>query len=332
MRLSQAGIPTILLVGNHDVSPAAGRAHTLQEFNTLAVPNIFVADRFGRLGPPELGIPVQVITVPWISRSSLMTREETAGKTLADILGEIEERVARAVDNLAAEADPTLPLILTAHASVEGAEYGSERSVMLGHELVLNRKLVHNNCFDYVALGHIHKHQALNRKNQHPPVVYSGSIERIDFGEARETKGYVLAEISRGKTEWEFVPLQTRRFIDLKVEVRTAEYFMEEVFSRLPDPDQVKEAICRLQLTYPEDLETFLDEKRIREHFTDVFSVQLLKHRLSGRRSRLGDTVAVEAMSPEDLLAAYWRSIEVSEDEIVNLQKLAKDILAAGED
>ena len=32
MRLSEAGIPTLLLIGNHDISPASGRAHTLQEF------------------------------------------------------------------------------------------------------------------------------------------------------------------------------------------------------------------------------------------------------------------------------------------------------------
>ena len=31
MRLSEEGIQTLMVVGNHDVSPAAGRAHTLQE-------------------------------------------------------------------------------------------------------------------------------------------------------------------------------------------------------------------------------------------------------------------------------------------------------------
>jgi exonuclease SbcD len=329
MRLSQAGIPTILLVGNHDVSPAAGRAHTLHEFVTLEVPHIFVADRFHLWGPEELGVAVQVITVPWVSRSSLMTREETAGRTLAEILADIEERVAIAIESLIAQADPALPLILTAHASVEGAEYGSERTVMLGHELVLNRQLVHDRRLDYVALGHIHKHQALHRKGQHPPVVYSGSIERIDFGEARETKGYVLAEVCKGETTWRFMPLQTRRFVDLRVEARAAETFMQDVLSQLPDPAQIAHAICRVQLTYPEELEPFLDEKRIREQFDGVFSVQFLKHRLSGRRSRLGDAVAVEAMSPEELLAVYWRSIDVPEDEIDGLQKVAREILHA---
>ena len=86
MRLSQAGIPTVLLVGNHDVSPAAGRAHTIQEFSTLEVPNIHVADRIMLLGLETLGADVQVIAVPWISRSGLMSREDTMGRDLDQIM------------------------------------------------------------------------------------------------------------------------------------------------------------------------------------------------------------------------------------------------------
>ena len=80
MRLSQAKIPTVLLVGNHDVSPAAGRAHTLHEFDTLAVPHIYVADKPRLLGPDKLGIPAQIITLPWLSRSQFMTRQDTEGQ------------------------------------------------------------------------------------------------------------------------------------------------------------------------------------------------------------------------------------------------------------
>ena len=72
MRLSQAGIPTILLVGNHDLSPSIGRAHAIQEFDTLQVPSVHVVSRPGLLGPDELGIPAQVIGLPWVSRSTLM--------------------------------------------------------------------------------------------------------------------------------------------------------------------------------------------------------------------------------------------------------------------
>lgn len=84
-----------------------------------------------------------------------------------------------------------------AHTSVQGATYGSERMVMLGQELVLTPGLLRDKRLDYVALGHIHQHQSLNGTD-HPPIVYPGSIERIDFGEAREAKGFVLAEVQQG--------------------------------------------------------------------------------------------------------------------------------------
>ena len=81
------------------------------------------------------------------------------------------------------------PLVLTAHASVQGAVYGGERTVMLGRELVLPGSLVKDPRLDYVALGHIHKPQNLN-ENAHPPVIYPGSIERVDFGEVEDDKLY----------------------------------------------------------------------------------------------------------------------------------------------
>src|SRR5574338_255724 len=51
MRLSRAGIPTLLLVGNHDISPALGRANAMETFDTLEVPHVRVLDRPVLLGP-----------------------------------------------------------------------------------------------------------------------------------------------------------------------------------------------------------------------------------------------------------------------------------------
>ncbi len=104
----------------------------------------------------------------------------------------IEERLTAIVKNSLDEADPNLPVVLTAHASVQGAIYGGERTVMLGSDLVLPGSLVRDPRLDYVALGHIHKSQNLN-ENAHPPVIYPGSIERVDFGEAADDKFFVIA-------------------------------------------------------------------------------------------------------------------------------------------
>ncbi|MFQ5421142.1 MAG: exonuclease SbcCD subunit D, partial [Anaerolineae bacterium] len=284
-------------------------------------------DRIRRYEPDELGVPLQIITVPWVSRSRLLTREETAGLPLADVLTLIEDQIQQKVQQLIETADPHIPLILTAHASVQGAKFGSERQVMLGHELVLSGSLVNNRKLDYVALGHIHKHQTLHAKGSHPPIVYPGSIERIDFGEAKEKKGFVLAEVNKGETTWEFVPLNTRRFLDFPIETRDADTFMDDVMSRLPEADHVADAVCRVQLHYPRDWEPLVDEKAITDHFKDAFSLQILKHREIEKRSRLGDTLAVETLTPEELLAKYWDTLGLDGDEAEAMQSLAKEVL-----
>lgn len=329
MRLSRAGIPTIMLIGNHDLAPAHYRAHTLQEFVTFEVPGVFVADRIGLWRPEDLGVPVQVLAIPWITRSRYLARHDTAGKSSEEIRDSIATLIG---DNIAhildEQVDPSLPLILTAHASVVGATYGSERRVMLGEELTLNRSLVTDKRFDYVALGHIHKHQVLNEK---PPVVYSGSIERIDFGEAREEKGYVLAEVGRGRTEWRFVPLKTRHHIDIPVEPRDADTFMDEILKRLPTQDELSGAICRVQITYPADFDPLLSEQTIREHFADAFDLRIVRHRLTSRRSRVLPE-AIESLGPYELLNLYWSTKETDTDEITALMDLARTVLPVAVD
>ena len=326
MRLSQAGIPTVLLVGNHDVSPASGRAHTLHEFDTLSVPHIHVADRIRLLGPAELGVPIQIVTVPWVSRNALMAREEMSHQDIQTVLDALEGRVGELLTRLIESADPNLPLIVTAHASVQGAKYGSERMVMLGQELVLSPALLRTKGVDYVALGHIHQHQNLNGK-EHPPMIYPGSIERIDFGEAHEEKGFVLAEVSQGHTAWEFVRLKTRRFLDFKVEPQSAEAFMTDIWASLPAAEKTAEAICRLQLTYPRDWESLLDETALQTHFAGALSFQIQKHRLAEKRARLGDAAAVESLSPLELLNLYWQSVGMEREDAAALQALATAIL-----
>ena len=327
MRLSEAGIPTLLLVGNHDVSPATGRAHTLQEFKTLEVPHIHVADTIRLFTAEELGAPIQIITVPWVSYSRMAALDIATDLSRESVFEQAETLVGELVNKAIEAADPDLPLILTAHASVQGAVFGSERAVMLGNELVLGGSIVGDKRLDYVALGHIHKHQSLSAKGTHPPVIYPGSIERIDFGEAKEHKGFVVAEISKGHTDWDFVGLKTRRFLDMKIDTPDADRFMADIMNQLPAPEKLVGAVCRVQLTYPRDWESLLDEKAIQDHFSEALSVQIQKHRQLEKRTRLGDTLAVESMTPEELLGTYWQTIGLDPDEAEIMQALAADTL-----
>ncbi len=332
-RLSQAKIPTILLVGNHDVSPSIGRAHAIQEFDTLNVPYIHVIAKPGLLSADELGLPAQVIGLPWVSRSGLMAALETDG---ADVYAEIESRLSELMSRLVEKADPSLPLILTAHASVQGATYGAERMVMLGADLVLPGSLVKDPRLDYVALGHIHKPQNLNGPDprnpnleyQHPPVIYPGSIERIDFGEANDEKFFIIAEVQKGKTNIQWRKLEgVRAFIEAWANLESPENVTAQLKNALPKPEKMKDAIVKLMVDYPRDYEKLIDEAELRRYAAETFEFHLIKRPKMEARIRLPNNENIASLTPLELLDRYWKASHIEAADIQSLNALAAQIL-----
>ncbi|NPV75679.1 MAG: exonuclease SbcCD subunit D [Anaerolineae bacterium] len=329
MRLSEAGIRTLLLVGNHDISPAVGRATALQEYDTLQVPHVRLISQPRLLKPVDLEeLPLQVMALPWISRSSLMGMLELSGKAPAAIFGALEARLSELVDTWMKDVTQSLPLVLAAHASVQGAVYGGERSVMLGGDLVLPLGLVTDARFDYVALGHIHKAQDVNKDHQ-PPVVYPGSIERVDFGEAADDKYFVIAHIEKGQpTRVEWRKLNGRRFIDRFVRIATGDHFMQQVLSALPSQDEMSGAFVRLIIEYPRHLDSHLDETALRRYADAALEFHLVRRPQMEARLRLPNDQTINSLTPFELLELYWKTMKINPKEAETLQKLAIEILS----
>src|SRR5207302_729550 len=72
-RLADAGIETILLAGNHDLPNAASRASATEIFGVLGLPNVRVSRRVETLRLDTRHGPLQVVTLPWVTRSALLT-------------------------------------------------------------------------------------------------------------------------------------------------------------------------------------------------------------------------------------------------------------------
>lgn len=338
MRLSQAKIPTILLVGNHDISPAAGRATTLQEFSTLMVPNVHLVTKPEFISSQQLkNLPIQIVAIPWITRSGFLTAHQDELKNLDEIDMNIEAITSKIVDHLIEKIDPEIPTILTAHASVQGAVYGAERSIMLGHDIVLPISLVKRPEFDYVALGHIHKAQNLN-EDAHPPVIYSGSIERVDFGEAADEKMFVIAEVDKGKTNISWRLLEGRPFIDRRLDLRditsdnnqnlpTPVCIINYLERTLMDSAEVEDAVVRITLTYPKDWENLIDDQWFQKRFESALDFYLIRKPIFSTRLRLGEDESISNLPHEKLLKLYWESQKISPEEIETLQIIAKEII-----
>ena len=332
MRLSKAGIPSLLLLGNHDISPALGRASALEAFNTLEVPLVRVLDKSQLLKPGDLwNLPLQVISLPWLTRSGYLQQlgvdtDESDGQraSLTILLNE-------SVESWLEEAGQDLPIVLMAHCSVAGAVYGNERSVMLGSDLLFPPSLMRNPHLDYVALGHIHKHQNLNQ-GQHPPVIYPGSIERVDFSEAQDDKFFVIAEVDRGHTEFEWHQLtDIRPFIDRKLRLTSQEHLNKQLRDALPPQEQLEGAIVRLVLEYPRDWEAIIDDSSLRKYAAAAFEFHLVKRPQIEGRTRLPQDQTAGGMTHLELLDLYWNNSDTPTDEMEALNNLARQIIKDAE-
>lgn len=323
-RLSLAGVPTVLVAGNHDVPNTVGRAHTLEIFDTLEIDGIYVARSPALFDIETPSGPVQVGVLPWIVRSGLLAQEAYKNKSLQEataILLEHVETILNGGDGLVAHLKPDVPHVLVAHGTVQGAVYGSERSVMLGNDIVLPLHLLKNPAWDYVALGHIHKHQALEG-DRYPPVVYSGSVERIDFGEEKEDKGFVIAQVDRGGCTWEFVRLDTRPFVTVRVQADgddpTAQ-IVEQI-----EQSSIRDAVVRVLVQTTVERNPLIDEKAILKALSSTFHVASIVRSVSRlERMRLGGQESMAGLTPMDVLMRYLQVKQVSEERIMRLMQFA---------
>lgn len=320
--------PIVLLVGNHDLPPTILKASSIEIYDTLAVPNVWVASEYeGKVIETRRG-PVYVGAAPYPIRSRLLEQAHTAGMTIAQIDELLQEQMGRILDSLAQEADQhDMPRILTGHFTVSGAVVGSERGIMLGRDVAVSKSSIADDRWDYVALGHIHKHQNLTAgRIDAPPVVYSGSIERIDFGEEGDPKGFCWVNLARDETTWEFVRLSCREFVTLKLDVRKSLNPTQEVMMQI-ERHNLRDAVVRMLLSFSPESESRFNENPVREALKRAGIYQLAAIRKEVEqpmRARLG--ASPEGLTHLELLERYFISKSIDEERRRELLEAADGI------
>jgi len=329
-RLSTSGIPIFLLIGNHDLPNAIGKATTTEIFDTLTVKNVYVSNRPEVYRIPTASGIVQVVSLPWLRRNALLTKEDTKNLTFEQINQRLQEAMTEVIASKAEELDPELPAVLAAHVWVTGARVGSESSMTIGQEHALLVSNVAHTAFDYVALGHIHRHQVLN---DNPPVVYAGSLERLDFGEADDEKGFYLVEIEpdengKRRVSFDFHPLEGRRFVTVGVEIEpdALEPTASVLRAIAEQQNTTKDAIVRLQVSLPSELEGQLRDNDIRSALGEAHYFTIAKEIRRETRVRLGEGAA-EEITPAQALKAYLESKKVPAERAKGLQEYGERLI-----
>lgn len=302
-RLVERRVPVVILIGNHDLPNTLGKAHAVEIFDTLPLDHVTVIAKPGLHFIDTPGGPVQVAGFPYMTRSFLLSRDQYRDKPIEAVHQLMIEQADVIFQQLADQVDPALPAVLTVHGSVTNAILSSEQSIMMvGHDPIIPLSALTNPAWDYVALGHIHRHQDLN-PGQRPPVVYAGSIERIDFGEEREDKGFVWVELDKGNTTYTFVQVPARRFVTLRLDARQGDPLTlldQELLSH-----DITDAIVRVIVTVTPEDSDLLNERQIRDRLKDAYLVaSLIKEEVKAApRSR--DSELTESLGPLQALERY---------------------------
>jgi exonuclease SbcD len=331
-RLRSAGVPVFILTGNHDISPSVGRAHSVEIFDALGVEGVTIADRPRLHVIPTASGPLQIIALPWVTRHTLLTRDDMRDASFAEIEYQLRRRLEQFVEQKAKELDPALPAVIAFHGSVEGAQLGAERAITLGQDLVLPRSVLAQPGVSYVALGHIHKHQILHHD---PPMVYPGSLERVDFGERDEPKGFVLAEIAGERASWRFHELRARPFVSIEKDLRPLSDPLGAVATLVGRQD-LREAVVRVELQATREQAAALREEELRRLLEDagafhIAAVNVNVERTERRRYAGVEQELLSGLTPRRALELYLRSKQppLAPERIAALLAAADELMGA---
>ncbi|MDJ0678706.1 MAG: exonuclease subunit SbcD [Xenococcaceae cyanobacterium MO_167.B52] len=323
-RLADAKIPTILLVGNHDQHSQGSGGASLSIYRTLVVPGFIVGDSITTHRISTSNGDIQVITLPWLNHSTLLTRPETEGLSLGEVSQLLLERLQPVLEGEMRRLDPTIPTVLLGHLMADRANLGAERFLAVGKGFTIPVSFLIRPELDYVALGHVHKHQNLNPANT-PPIIYPGSIDRVDFSEEKEDKGYVMVNVAKGKVAWEFNPLPVRTFLTITVDVsesETPESQILDAIAKLEISDAVVRLTYKLRSEQLELISNATLDQALKAAHTYTIRPELVSQLARPRLPELG---LGNTLAPLEALTAYLDNRE-------DLREIASDMLEAAQE
>jgi DNA repair protein SbcD/Mre11 len=282
-RLSDASIPVILLPGNHDQILKSSSSHAMSVFESLAVPGLTVIDYPRSLKLETSGGPLQIIAIPHVTRHLLMTHDKYAAMGATELDRTLVRLVKEMLADFYSELDSSIPTVVTAHAMLDRARAGAEEELLAGYTMTFPTELFIDERVDYVALGHVHKYQIL--RDARPTIAYAGSIERVDFSEEHEDKGFVHVRISRGEVKLQFHSIAPRRFITLEADLTASENPTDELCELL-SKSGLEGAVVRLKYKLQHDRLHQVDEDILRKTASSALSLRLKPELITSERPR----------------------------------------------
>ena len=260
-RLAERKVPTYIISGNHDSAERLAFGSRLMDMSGIHISPVYDGQVISHTLSDENG-KVNVYMLPFIKPVNVRRFfPDTEIESYTDA-------VKIAVDNM--NVDENERNIIITHQFVTGASRSDSEDVSVGG--TDNVDVTVFDCFDYVALGHIHGPQKMTRDT----VRYCGTPLKYSFSEANHKKSVTVVEMgAKGEVEIRTVPLIPCR--DMReIKGTYDEITLKENYENtncddymhiiLTDEEDTPDAMNKLRVIYPNLMKLDYDNKRTRSN------------------------------------------------------------------
>ncbi|MCR5836257.1 MAG: exonuclease SbcCD subunit D [Lachnospiraceae bacterium] len=261
VRLSKRGKPVFVISGNHDSAVKLAFASKLIEYSGVHMSPVYDGNVNKVALKDEFG-DVNIYMLPFVK--PIHVRSVFPDKEIHDYT----DACRVAVEHM--DVDTTKRNIIVAHQFVVGAGRCDSEEVSVGGLDSVDGSVFDD--FDYVALGHIHGPQCVER----PEVRYCGTPLKYSMSEENHHKSVTVVDIAeKGNVsvrEVELAPLRDMRTIKGSYEEVTRKSFYEGTNTEdylsviLTDEEEITDAINKLKIIYPYIMHLEYDNMRTREN------------------------------------------------------------------
>lgn len=265
--LINSRIPVILVGGNHDSPQMIEKGSPFGEVtlipNSTAVrkPQIYKVNALH--SKEEIGF----ILLPYMTATQAVTYVENVMKEEI----EKEEHMARSqelyreiVNRYVSRLDTKIKIIV-GHFFVESSKIGIiPYPDQLPHEFIFKRDMLPLDQVDLAVFGHIHTPQTLCDEK----VLIPGSLERVDFGEIDEDKGFYIFDTIQESLK--FISNNPRRLVKLYIEVSEVTEKPTDYILNFLQQENIKDAIVRINIRISSLLKKQVILRRIHPYLEEV--------------------------------------------------------------
>lgn len=322
-RVAQAGIQVLLIVGNHDYPNSEDQIHCLSEWTTLDIKGVRVVDKpeYVDIGADEHG-KYFALCMPHIPKSIVGKRKYgEVYKEMWDVLWKEYKCSQNSGDN-----DKTQNVIFLSHALLNGSKLGATDWAIGQGDGVNIRDVLDGRGQDIqmALFGDVHKAQKISN----PPYAgYCGSIERIDFGEIADKKGFYYVELRNGAEKIEFINTKATEFVEVVGTIETALPTRE--ICTWVDQAKVDNAIVKVVVTATEE-----QRKNINDAVVHRFIVTRGARKIASYQVNVVSTERVrnenvnESVNPIEALKEWvGMQPDISQEKKENIIKTGEKIL-----